>query len=116
MCGLGILGIALHRKRECLHQQVFFTMTSPQQKAEFASPTALEEIQSQLRARASADVNITPDTNITRDLGLDSLAIMDFIFDLEDSFDISIPMERIAEVQTITDLAEVIETLRKEAS
>ncbi len=91
-------------------------MTSPHKMENPAARSALEEIQAQLRSRASADVAIGPDTNITRDLGLDSLAIMDFIFDMEDSFDISIPMERIAEVQTITDLAAVIETLRKEAT
>ncbi len=74
------------------------------------------EIQSQLRSRAAENSVIGPDTNITRDLGLDSLAIMDFIFDLEDSFDISIPMERIAEVQTLADLTKAIEILQKEAS
>lgn len=91
-------------------------MTSSHKMADAAARSALEEIQSHLRARAGENVTIGPDTNITRDLGLDSLAIMDFIFDMEDSFDISIPMERIAEVQTITDLAKVIEALRKEAA
>lgn len=76
----------------------------------------MEEIQKQLRSRAAENAVIGPDTNITRDLGLDSLAIMDFIFDLEDSFDISIPMERIAEVQTLADLAMAIEVLQKEAA
>jgi len=74
------------------------------------------EIHTHLRARADESAVIGPDTNITRDLGLDSLAIMDFIFDLEDSFDISIPMERIAEVQTLADLAKAIEVLKKEAA
>jgi acyl carrier protein len=74
------------------------------------------EIHTHLRARADESAIIGPDTNITRDLGLDSLAIMDFIFDLEDSFDLSIPMERIAEVQTLADLAKTIEVLQKEAA
>ncbi|PHS28221.1 MAG: acyl carrier protein [Robiginitomaculum sp.] len=74
------------------------------------------EIRTHLRARAGESATIGPETNITRDLGLDSLAIMDFIFDLEDSFDISIPMERIAEVQTLADLAKAIEVLQKEAA
>ncbi len=76
----------------------------------------VSEIQTQLRTRVSAEIPVEPGTHITRDLGLDSLAIMDFIFDLEDSFDISIPMERIAEVQTVADLAKAISTLRKEAA
>ncbi|QJE72468.1 acyl carrier protein [Aerophototrophica crusticola] len=57
-------------------------------------------------------VTITTDTNITRDLGLDSLAVMDFVMVLEDRFDISIPLERIAEVETVGDLARTIRELR----
>lgn len=75
-----------------------------------------KEIQSRLRARAGQGTEVGPKTNITRDLGLDSLAIMDFIFDLEDHFDISIPMERIAEVQTVDDLTKAIAILLKEAA
>lgn len=76
----------------------------------------MAEIKTHLRTRAGESAILGPDTNITRDLGLDSLAIMDFIFDLEDSFDISIPMERIAEVQTLSDLAKSIDVLQKEAA
>ncbi len=78
--------------------------------------TIMLEIKTHLRERAGDNAIIGPDTNITRDLGLDSLAIMDFIFDLEDSFDISIPMERIAEVQTLSDLTKTIAVLQKEAA
>jgi len=52
-----------------------------------------------------------PHTNIARDLGLDSLAIMNFVMQLEDRFDISIPMDRLAQVQTIEDLAVTIADL-----
>jgi len=76
----------------------------------------MAEIKTHLRERAGENAILGPDTNITLDLGLDSLAIMDFIFDLEDSFDISIPMERIAEVQTLSDLAKAIDVLQKEAA
>ncbi len=60
-------------------------------------------------------VTITTETSITRDLGLDSLAVMDFVMVLEDKFDISIPLERIAEVETIGDLARTILELRGRA-
>ncbi|MFV3127816.1 acyl carrier protein [Niveispirillum sp. KHB5.9] len=60
-------------------------------------------------------VTITTETSITRDLGLDSLAVMDFVMVLEDKFDVSIPMERIAEVETIGDLARTISELRGHA-
>jgi len=60
-------------------------------------------------------VTVTAETSITRDLGLDSLAVMDFVMVLEDKFDVSIPMERIAEVETIGDLARTISELRGHA-
>ncbi|MBL4597061.1 MAG: hypothetical protein JKX99_10850 [Robiginitomaculum sp.] len=80
----------------------------------FSDPLYVEILQ-QLRPHADADTNISPQTSITRDLGMDSLAIMDFIFDLEDAIDISIPMERIAEVQTISDLVAAVHKLQQEA-
>ena len=57
-------------------------------------------------------VAITDDTNIVNDLGLDSLAIMNFVMALEDEYDISMPLDRMAEVQTVGDLARTIEDLR----
>jgi len=51
-------------------------------------------------------------TNIVRDLQLDSLAVMDFIMSLEDRFEIVIPPDRVAEVETLGDLARVVDQLR----
>ncbi|HKK30516.1 MAG TPA: acyl carrier protein [Alphaproteobacteria bacterium] len=57
---------------------------------------------------------VSPATSVTRDLGLDSLAVMNFIMVLEDRFDISIPMDMIAEIETLKELEKVIETLKVE--
>jgi acyl carrier protein len=57
-------------------------------------------------------IEISEDTNIARDLGLDSLAIMNFIMALEDEYDISIPLDRVAQVETVGDLEKAIEELR----
>ena len=71
-----------------------------------------EDVQAQvvsaLQAVAGKDSQIFSDTNISRDLGLDSLAIMNFMMRLEDEFDLSIPLERITEIETVGDLAETI--------
>ena len=72
----------------------------------------VEEIIRALGPNLHAPVTITPDTNITRDLGLDSLAVMNFVMVLEDKFDVSIPLDRIAEVETVGDLAKTIHDLR----
>ena len=72
--------------------------------------TAVVEV---LRGRIRAGVQVSAQTKIARDLGLDSVAIMDLVMDLEDRFDISIPLDRIAEVETVGDLSHAIETLMR---
>lgn len=59
---------------------------------------------------------VTPQTEIMRDLGLDSLAVMNFVMTLEERFDLSIPMDRIAEVETVADLSDTIHALRTGAA
>ena len=73
------------------------------------------EVVKQLRPHAAKDVNISPQTIILSELGMDSLAIMDFVFDLEDALDLTIPEHRIAEVKSIADLVAAVYLLQKEA-
>ena len=47
-------------------------------------------------------------TVISKDLSIDSLAIMDMIMELEDRFDVSIPMNTVAEIHTVDELADTI--------
>jgi len=65
-----------------------------------------------LAHRVPADTKITAETRIVGDLGLDSVAVLDFIQDVEDRFDLSIPLERVAEVQTIGELCVAVHTLK----
>jgi len=65
-----------------------------------------------LMKRVPAGVQVSAQTRIAQGLGLDSVAILDFIMDLEDRFDISIPLDRVAEVETVADLGRAIETLK----
>lgn len=73
------------------------------------------EIAEVLAARLPAGTQVSAQTQIARDLGLDSVAVMDFVMDIEDHFDISIPLDRIAEVETVADLAKAVEALLKDA-
>jgi acyl carrier protein len=52
---------------------------------------------------------ITPRTNIVRDLNLDSIAVMDFIMELELAFDTVIPLETVAGIETLADIARVLD-------
>jgi len=48
-------------------------------------------------------------TELTGELALDSLKVMDLVLAVEDEFDISIPINALAEVKTVDDLAIQIE-------
>jgi acyl carrier protein len=72
------------------------------------------EIIQVVAARIPAGIQVSAQTRIARDLGLDSVAVMDFVMDIEDHFDISIPLDRVAEVETVGDLTSAVEVLLKE--
>jgi acyl carrier protein len=52
-------------------------------------------------------------SNVVEDTGLDSVSVMDFVMELEDEFDITIPLDQIAEVRTVGDLANAVEVLSR---
>jgi acyl carrier protein len=51
---------------------------------------------------------ITGDTVICDGTTVDSLTVMDMIVELEDRFDIAIPMKRVVEIRTVDQLADTI--------
>jgi acyl carrier protein len=44
-------------------------------------------------------------------LGIDSLSFLEFLFELEDKFAVSIPQESVATVRTLNELATVVDGL-----
>jgi len=64
-----------------------------------------------LRDALSQPAEIRGDTSIVQDLGLDSVAVMDVILAIEDRFDISMPLDKVAEIVTVDDLVRTVETL-----
>ncbi len=52
---------------------------------------------------------LTPDMEISAELNLDSAMVMDFIMEVEDGFDIDIPLNVLSETRTMNDLARVVE-------
>jgi acyl carrier protein len=70
----------------------------------------------QVRSRLARQLKVPAET-ITADqrldaLGIDSLAALDLIFDLEQDFGISIPNERVGELATVADVCQAIDALR----
>jgi acyl carrier protein len=73
-----------------------------------------DEIVRALHPFRRQDEPITANTEIARDLDLDSLAVMNLLLEIEDKFDISIPLNVIPEIRTVGDLAGIVEHLREE--
>jgi len=67
------------------------------------SEDILREMSIQARMPLSYDTKLT-------DFCLDSLKMQDFLMELEDFFDITLGMHECAEVVTVSDLVEVIES------
>jgi len=59
-------------------------------------------------------VALTETTSFAGDLEWDSLVVMDFVANVEDAFDILITMNMQAEIETVGQLVDAIETLRTE--
>jgi acyl carrier protein len=56
---------------------------------------------------------ISEQTDLVRDLNLDSLAVMDLLMDLEDRFEVSIPLNLMPEIRTVGDLADAVTSIRE---
>lgn len=48
-------------------------------------------------------------TDISADLNIDSVTVMDFVMEVEDHFDIEIPLNVLSETRTVEDLAKVVD-------
>ena len=77
-----------------------------------AGATRREDISAIFEEVLGRPVKITDDTDIVEDLGMDSLGVMNFVMAIEDFYDISIPLDRIAQIQTVGDLIHAVEDLR----
>ncbi|HHK5584231.1 TPA: acyl carrier protein [Streptococcus mutans] len=53
-------------------------------------------------------IEVTVKTNIQEDLGIDSIALMEFIITLEDKFNLNIPDEDVEDIQTMGELVDYL--------
>jgi len=53
-------------------------------------------------------IELTGSTDISTDLNIDSVSVMDFVMEVEDHFDIDIPLNVLSETRTIDDLGAVV--------
>lgn len=58
-------------------------------------------------------VELKPQTEIAVDLVIDSVSVMDFIMEVEDHFDMDIPLNVLSETHTMKDLISVVQARKK---
>ena len=61
-------------------------------------------------------VTVGEATSFARDLEWDSLTVMDFVAAIEDEFDVTITMNMQADIETVGQLVNAVETLRGQAA
>jgi len=74
----------------------------------------LERLFVHMRPLARPGVELNGDTELVRTLGLDSTTLVDIILDVEDEFDVSVPLNALSDVQTAGELAALIHGLIEE--
>ena len=75
----------------------------------------LERLNTQLSLIAPEGSEFDESTDLVEGLGLDSFKVLDLLMEIEDEFDISIPMNVLADVKTVKNMAERIQEIGPEA-
>ncbi len=53
-------------------------------------------------------IELTAETNLGSDLDIDSVEVMDLIMEIEDAFDIDIPINLVTDIERVQDLANLV--------
>ena len=61
------------------------------------------------KQRDETDLPVSPEMSLRDDLGVDSIALMEFVIALEDEFGIAIPDEDVDHLTNMTDLLTYLE-------
>ena len=77
-----------------------------------AADAILQDVIKLLSQFIKIDIEINESQHLMRDLELDSVMVMELLMELEDHFDISIPLNSLPDVNTVSDLAAEISKLK----
>ncbi|HQU62008.1 MAG: acyl carrier protein [Nitrosomonas sp.] len=72
----------------------------------------IELLCDRLSSLTDSEVSITAETNLISELSIDSVKLLNLIMEIEDAFDISIPINALADVQTVHELASLISKIK----
>jgi acyl carrier protein len=71
-----------------------------------------KRVSEQVQAFNTKGVPVTPATRFQHDLEWDSLTVLNFVAEVEDEFDVLIPVNMQAEIETVGQLAEALEKIK----
>jgi len=69
----------------------------------------LSKLKELLQKFKGNNIELSETTDISTDLNIDSVAVMDFIMEVEDAYDIDIPLNVLSETRTMRDLVGVVQ-------
>lgn len=65
-----------------------------------------------LSSMTNSSVQVTADANLISQLSIDSIKLLNLIMEIEDTFDVSIPINALADVQTVRQLADLVQKIK----
>jgi acyl carrier protein len=76
--------------------------------SEITQAEVIELLCQRLASFTNAEIEISPETNLITQLAIDSVKLLNLIMEIEDHFDISVPLNALVDVLTVQDLAMLI--------
>jgi acyl carrier protein len=75
----------------------------------------LDQLYELIGAHSEQPIVLNEQTRIIGDVGLDSMQVMELVMQIEDLFDVSVPLNILPDVNTIGEFATHLETLLQDA-
>ncbi len=82
---------------------------------EVTLPQITELLCQRLPSFTDTETEISPDTNLITHLAIDSVKLLNLVMEIEDHFDISVPLNTLVDVLTVQDLANLIYKIKSAA-
>jgi acyl carrier protein len=77
-----------------------------------STPETLARVMELVAPFNKKGVTLAPEVNFAHDLELDSLTVMDLVANLEDEWDITLPLNLLPDLETIQQVADAIDRIK----
>ncbi len=75
----------------------------------------LDQLYELIRPHSEQPIVLSEQTRIMDDVGLDSMKVMELVMQIEDHFDVSVPLNILPDVTNIGEFAKHLETLLQDS-